>query len=243
MSIPEHQQGFLLPLMTALLIMFSGIWLSYQQPPSAEQTLIAQAAQVQGELLFWHRGVLHFQRQMGYWPIGLRTVAQHFNIPAASSSISGVIASDGFKLALANVSLAVTKLIVSPLKAHFQSDNGSDYYLFLTTATAEGENSRLINRDDNAIVQIHTGFDFANFGLHAENLTAGSGALTELKTGHIVTANVASGDWFSDELMTDDLLLGPYSLLGQQQKLAQLYDALWYCMYVSEYCFNAPKDM
>ena len=239
----NKQHGFLLPLITALMILFSGIWLSHQQPPSAADVTVMQAAELQHELLFWHKGVLHFQRQMGYWPMGLRTVAQHFDLAAASPRITGVVSANGFRLGVANVSSEVTKTIVMGLKSYYQYDQSGALYLLITSNSDQGTDTRLIQRDGNEPIVSDTDFDFAHFSLHAENLHGNGATFDEVRTGTISALSLTAESWVSYNLVADDVQVGPYSLSLQQQKVTFLYDSLWYCMYVSKYCFNAPKDI
>jgi hypothetical protein len=86
--------------------------------------------------------------------------------------------------------------------------------------------------------------DFATYGLKVDELV---GDTSDIATIHVRDIEVSGGftvdTMNSLSLFTDDLLVGSYSLAAQQQKIEQLYEALWYCLRVSESCANAPQVM
>lgn len=241
----RRQHGFLLPLVTALLAMFGGIWLLHQQPPTATERNYLSAVEVQQQLLFWHRGVLHYQRATGYWPPNLTAVAQHFELSPAPAILAGWATVDGFNMAVSGVEKNVLNRVLLPLKDYFTSVGDGSFNLFITTAAASAgaADPRYIERAADDPVLVSSDIDFANHGLHMAEVDATKAHFQTMRSRQVGGDMLKSVSLKSTAISANDVLLGSYSLAQQQQRMEYLYQALWYCVRVSKDCLRVTEVM
>ena len=240
MSTSTLQGGFFLPIMVSLMLFFSGLWLTKQEQLSGGDKMLNTAVELQQELLFWHRGVLHFYQKLGYWPSDLAAVAEVFTLSQGSSHITGTPSSDGFKLHIVAVDSNIVERIIQPLAEYFSVDAYGNYYLTLSVPSVSTMNPHLIARQSATEINVATTIDAAGYNLNTADLSATEGTITEFTSRklHLDDA-LTAGLTAAAEVHANDVLVGGYSLLLQQQKLDSLYELLWHCLRVSKTCASS----
>lgn len=244
MSASAPQGGFLLPMMVSLLLLFSGLWLTKQEQLSAADKMLNAAVELQQELLFWHRGVLHFYQKLGDWPSDLDAVANFFAVSQGSSHITGSPSSDGFKLQIVAIDTNLVERVIQPLREYFSIDTNGNYYLTLSVPSASTMNPHLIARQSAIQIILATTIDAAGYNLNSSELSATKGTITEVTSRqlHLHDA-LTAGYTAAAEVHANDVLVGGYSLVMQQQKLDSLYELLWHCLRVSKTCANESLQL
>jgi hypothetical protein len=237
------QHGFLLPLVTLLMALFSGIWLVNQPNSSGSEANLAASVELQQELLFWHRGVLHFHRHMNYWPANLNAVASLFQVNSPPPFIQGQVSLNGFDLLIVGLEKSIVSRIVLPLKEFIRQDEGGVFTLAIRPPSDELQDPRLIIRAGEAAVDISSDIDFAGFALQAAELEANHGAIESTRNRELVAQLFHVQSLNSQAVVANDVLIGAYSLIRQQQQIELLYEQLWYCLRVSKSCLQSQKDM
>lgn len=239
MSTSAPQGGFFLPMMVSLMLLFSGLWLTKQEQLRAIDKTLNAAVELQQELLFWHRGVLHFYQKLGYWPSDLAAVADFFALSQGSSHITGSASSDGFKLHIVAIDTNLVERVIQPLQEYFSIDTYGNYYLTLSVPSASTMNPHLIARRSATQITLATTIDAAGYNLNSAELSATKGTITEVTSRqlHLHDA-LTAGYTAAAEVHANDVLVGGYSLLMQQQQLDHLYEQLWHCLRVSKTCAN-----
>lgn len=240
----NSQHGFFLPLTVALMMLFSSFWLTQQHRLSPADQGSLGAVELQRELLFWHRGVLHYYRKHANWPADLAAVVQSFSLASMPHALTGMATIDGFELQAAGVAPSVAEQVVAPLADYLEYRADGSIVLPIRLANATVDNPHLIEREATAAVLMATAIEFSNFGLDVGYLEANQSTISDSHSRHVeVSGRLTSIALESSAVITDDLRIGVYSLSAQQQKIELLYEALWYCMNVSERCRNAPQVM
>ncbi|CAI8153994.1 MAG: Uncharacterised protein [Pseudidiomarina mangrovi] len=244
MTKQHRQSGFFLPLTVALMMLFSSFWLTQQHRLDPVDQRWLSAIELQQELLFWHRGVLHFYRKHAAWPADLDAVVQSFSLASTPHGVSGVTIVDGFQLQALGVDPGVAEQVVAPLADYLEYRADGSVLLPIRLANATVDNPHLIERAAATPVLMATAIDFSNFGLDTSYLEASQSLISDIHSRDLeVDGSFTSPLLDSFMVITDDLRIGAYSLPAQQQKIELLYEALWYCMNVSERCRNAPQVM
>jgi hypothetical protein len=237
--VTTRQRGFLLPLVTLLMVLFSGAWLlSHESPSSTERNLMA-SLQLQQQLLFWHRGVLHFYRQMGYWPENLSVVQHAFQVPSPHPSITGLAAPDGFEVRLIGVEKNVISPVILPLKQYVQRIESGGYLIAIRPASSEVHDPRLIIRTADGEVLVSSAIDFAGFSLRAAAIAANNGRIQDMRNRELQAQSFSSQSLSSGSVTALDILLGSHSLRDHQQRIELLYEQLWYCVRVTQRCVQS----
>lgn len=244
MSASAPQDGFFLPMMVSLMLLFSGLWLTKQEQLSAADKMLNAAVELQQELLFWHRGVLHFYQKLGDWPSDLDAVAEVFAVSPGSSHITGTPSSDGFKLQIVAVDSNIVERIIQPFAEYFSIDAYGNYYLTLSVPSPSTANSHLIARQSNSEIALASSIDIAGYNLNTAELSATEGTITEFTSRQLhVHDALTAGYTAAAEVHANDVLVGGYSLVMQQQKLDSLYELLWHCLRVSKTCANESLQL
>lgn len=237
-----RQSGLFLPMAVTLMLFFSSFWLVKQQQLSAADHDLMAAVQLQQELLFWHRGVLHFYQILGYWPTNLSKVTEFFKVIQGSSHISGSPSADGYQLQLVGIEKQLLERVISPLKEYFTVDSNGNVYLALKVPDGSRANSHLIVRQSATEIALSSSLDFAGYSLASANIEAAEGHIEEIHSHQLQVLEVlSSAQIAATEVNTNDLLIGGYSLLAQQQKLDAIYQLLWFCLRVSKTCSTTPQ--
>lgn len=243
MSKSTRQHGFLLPLVTALMTLFAGVWLLSQQPLTAAERTYRAAVLLQQELLFWHRGVLHYHHDSGYWPTDLTAVAQRYGLPPASISLGGAATLDGFNLVVVGGEKNTLNRVLLPLKDYFTATGDGNFYLHITTASRGADDPRYIERLADAPVLVSSDISFAGYSLHAAEVAGAKASFDEIRSRNLSGELLKALTLNANDITADDILVAGHSLVTQQQRLAQLYESLWYCVRVSKDCLESPQVM
>lgn len=239
----RKQRGFLLPLVTLLMVLFSGVWLiARDNPTNTEQSLLG-AVELQQELLFWHRGVLRFYQKMGYWPFNLSAVEQFFQLHSPYPGLAGLATADGFDLTIIGIKKDLLRPIILPLKEAIQLRPDGGYFIAIRSPSDSAHDPRLITRVGDAAVDVSSNIDFTGYALQVAAVSTVEASFATVKNRDLLAQAMTSLSLKSQNLHANDIRIGHYSLITQQQLIEQLYQQLWYCVRVSEGCLRSQQSM
>lgn len=233
----KRSKGFALPLVTALLTLFAGAWLSYQPPDQALNDL-RRAQQLHQEFLFWHQGVLLYRKNHGYWPATLSNLASSYSLPPVPDWLQGQANFGNFRFIISGVTASQLAHFYAPLESVAQY-SGNELAISLPAPGGVGNSSNKVIRSGAQPPLMETSLSLNNHEIfNVAALSASSLDLQAVKVAGLVAPDLTINDLKVRDLYGDDVVADGASLNELYNTAVALYQGLWDCMYVSEYCFN-----
>ncbi|KFZ30113.1 hypothetical protein IDSA_11715 [Pseudidiomarina salinarum] len=233
-----RSNGFALPLVTALLVVFSGAWLNYH-PEGQTLRDLRKAQQIHQELLFWHQGVLAYRKDYGYWPATLTSLSGAYSLPPIPAWLQGYQQLGNFRFVIRNLTEDQLAHFYEPLEQVAEYDNG-ELVISLPAPGTGAASSKKVMRVSTQPPVMEVALSLNNQILfNIRTLDSDSLGANEIKITNIVSDTAIVDNLAVADIYGQDVVANGFSLNQLSADTAALYQALWNCMYVSGHCLKA----
>lgn len=234
----SRTSGFALPLVTAMLVVFAGAWLNVT-PEGQDLRDLRKAQQMHQELLFWHRGVLVYRKDYGYWPANLSNLSDTYSLPPIPPWLEGYQHLGNFRFIMSHVTEEQLAHFYEPLEDFAEYNNGT----LQISLPAPGDNSAssakvLRTSAQPPVMEVPLSLNSQTL-FSIRMLDSASFDSGEIKIDNLVSNNVVTNDLAVFDISGQDVVANGVSLNQLSTDTAALYQALWNCMYVSGHCLKA----
>ncbi|MDX1706262.1 hypothetical protein [Pseudidiomarina sp.] len=232
-----QNNGFALPLVTALLTLFAGAWLSYQAP-NQELNDLRRAQQLHQEFLFWHQGVLLYRKNHGYWPATLANLANSYSLPPVPDWLRGQDNLGNFRFVISGITDSQLAHFYEPLETLAQY-NGDELDISLPEPGGAASSSVKVLRLSAQPPLMETPLSLNSHEIfNVAALSASLLATQTVKAADLIITDITINELTVRDLYGDDVIADGASLNQLYSSAVALYQALWDCMYVSGYCLD-----
>ncbi len=236
----ERSEGFALPLVTALIVVFAGAWLNYT-PEDQSLRDMRRAQYMHQEFLFWHQGVLNYRNNHGYWPATLVNLTASYSLPPVPDWLTGYESLGSFSFVMRGVSASELAHFYEPLEFIAEYTN-NELRISLPAPQGVGASSTKILRNSTQAVTMEVALTLNQQPLfNVGTLGAATADSESIKINELTTTNFVIGELTASGIYGDDVIASGVSLNQLSASATALYQGLWDCMYVSRFCLEGSS--